>query len=329
LSGPLALLLAAFAAAGAVVLVLLRHADRLPADTPNERSLHAHAVPRGGGLAIWAGFLPAALAAPPTVSGPWGAWLLSFAAVAAVSLADDARGVPAAARFVVHFAASLVVAALIAHDIDGPAVAWTAGIALAIVWGANLYNFMDGSDGLAAAMAIAGFSAYAIGAALAGARWVAFACIALACVPFLFANRPPARIFMGDVGAVPLGFLAASFGIAGAVVGWWPAWFPALAFLPFVADATVTLGRRALRREPVWQAHRTHYYQRLNALGAGHRGTLAIYGAAMLACAAFALACLAFAPVQGWAALAIAAALHLIAFAAIDYHWRKNSPRER
>jgi hypothetical protein len=98
-------------------------------------------------------------------------------------------------------------------------------------------------------------------------------------------------------------------------------------FLPFVADATLTLALRAARRERVWLAHRSHFYQRLNTLGAGHRGTLAIYGAAMLACAAVALACLAIAPRAGPVLLAAALALHLIAFAAIDYHWRKHQAR--
>ena len=108
-------------------------------------------------------------------------------------------------------------------------------------------------------------------------------------------------MFMGDVGAVPLGFLAAALGVAGVVQNTWPAWFPVLVFLPFLADATVTLAARAFRGEPVWQAHRSHFYQRLNTLGAGHRGTLAVYAGLMLACAAFALACLILAPTQGHA----------------------------
>jgi UDP-N-acetylmuramyl pentapeptide phosphotransferase/UDP-N-acetylglucosamine-1-phosphate transferase len=199
--------------------------------------------------------------------------------------------------------------------------------AVAIVWGANLFNFMDGSDGIAAAMAIVGFGAYALAAAQAGTSWLAYAAIAVSTVPFFMTNRPPATMFMGDVGAVPLGFLAGAFGIAGAVEGTWPAWFPVLVFLPFVADATLTLALRAARRERVWLAHRSHFYQRLNTLGAGHRGTLAIYGAAMLACAAVALACLAIAPRAGPVLLAAALALHLIAFAAIDYHWRKHQAR--
>ena len=98
-------------------------------------------------------------------------------------------------------------------------------------------------------------------------------------------------MFMGDVGAVPLGLLAAALGGAGVAAGHWAPWFPLLVFLPFLADATATLALRAWRRERVWEAHRSHFYQRLHLAGAGHRGTLALYAADMLACALLALAC--------------------------------------
>lgn len=317
------LLLVAFAASAVGIAFLRRYASRLPRAAPNARSLHGGEVPRAGGIAILAGSLPVLVIATPAVAGPYWAWLIALAAVAAVSFADDIRSRPASARLAVQSAAALAVAMLI---FDGAPAAGLAA-ALAIVWGANLFNFMDGSDGLAAAMAIIGFSAYAIAARQAGAPWLCYAAIAVATLPFMLVNRPPATMFMGDVGAVPLGFLAAAFGIAGAVAGTWPAWFPLLVFLPFVADATTTLLARALRRERVWEAHRSHFYQRLNTLGAGHRGTLAIYAAAMLACAATALVCLALPRPAGAFGLAAALALHLTAFAAIDYHWRKKRRR--
>jgi len=325
---PFAAAAAAFGIAAAVTLVLLRHGARLPADRPNDRSLHAQPTPRGGGVSIWAGFLPAALVLPPPLA-QWPLWLAALLAVAAVSFADDRRGVPFGARLAVHAVAAAVVAATLRVPSAAP-LAFALAV-VAIVWGANLFNFMDGSDGLAALMAIAGFGSYAIAADHAGAGPLAATCasLAAACVPFFLANRPPAAMFMGDVGSVALGFLAASVGIAGVVQGTWPAWFPALVFLPFLADATVTLARRALAREPVWRAHRSHYYQRLHAAGAGHRGTLAVWGAAMAACAAAALASLLLAPTLGAAILAFAVALHLIGFAAIDYHWRGNRARMR
>jgi UDP-N-acetylmuramyl pentapeptide phosphotransferase/UDP-N-acetylglucosamine-1-phosphate transferase len=319
-------LAASFGLSAAVTWLMLRQRARLPADRPNERSLHRHATPRGGGLAIWAGVVPVVLASPPALAGgPW--WLGALFAVALVSFVDDLRGLSFGVRLAVHVAAAAVVAATI-HPPAAAPLAFALAVP-AIVWGANLFNFMDGSDGLAGSMAIAGFGALAVAAALGGAVSLATLCavVSAASVPFLAANRPPAALFMGDVGSVPLGFLAAALGIAGAAAGAWPLWFPALVFLPFLADATVTLARRALRGEAVWRAHRSHYYQRLHAAGAGHRGTLAVWGAAMLACASVALACLALAPAHGPLALAGMAGLHLIGFAAIDYHCGNSSAR--
>jgi UDP-N-acetylmuramyl pentapeptide phosphotransferase/UDP-N-acetylglucosamine-1-phosphate transferase len=325
-SGPVAAIVVALAVSTALVGLMLRHAGRLPADRPNERSLHDRAMPRGGGLAIWAGFLPVAVAVPPPIAG-WLLWMGALGAVALVSFADDLRGVPSAVRLVVHAVAAAAVAATIVAPTGAPAA--FALVVVAIVWGANLFNFMDGSDGLAALMAIVGYGCFAIAAVLGESGRVATACAAVvaATIPFFLANRPPASMFMGDVGSVALGFLAAALGIAGTVLGLWPAWFPALVFLPFLADSTITLGRRALRGEPVWRAHRSHYYQRLHAAGAGHRGTLAAYGVAMVACAAVAVGCLALAPDRGTVALAAMFGLHLIGFAAIDYHCEKKSAR--
>jgi len=311
--------------AGCAALALRRSARRLPAATPTDRSLHDRPVPRVGGLAIWAGFIPVALACPPAVGVATPAWLAAWAAVAAVSLVDDWRSVPPLPRLAVHATAAVGVAVAIV-GLPVAFTPWLVAVVVAsivIVWSANLFNFMDGSDGLAALMAIAGFAAYAVAAAMAGEPMQLYVALAAAAVPFLALNAPPARAFMGDVGAVPLGMLAATFGIAGCRSGTWPWWFPLLVFLPFVADASTTLVARLLRGESVLEAHRTHYYQRLHQLGAGHGGTLAIYGLVMGGTAATALAALAWAPgagawtLGGWA-LGMAAL-----FAAIDYHWKR------
>ena len=139
-------------------------------------------------------------------------------------------------------------------------------------------------------------------------------------------RAPRATMFMGDVGSIPLGFLAASFGIAGAVTGLWPAWFPVLVFLPFIADATATLARRISRGDRLSAAHRDHYYQRLNRLGAGHTGTLSLYAVLMAGTCATALGCLLAAPAWGMVALGLWCVVCSIVFAAIDYHWRKSLP---
>ena len=312
-----ALRVAAIAATAAalVLALLIRHAARLPHAQPNARSLHESPVCRVGGISIWAGWVPAMALAGVPLPGGGPAWL-AWAAIAAVSLLDDWRGVPPLPRLTVHLAAAALAAAAL------PGVGGVAGMAVAtlvIGWSANLYNFMDGSDGLAATMAVVGFAALGAGALVAGATPAAAFALAAAVLPLLVANLPPARLFMGDVGAVPLGFLAALLGIAGWGDGRWPPWFPLLVFLPFVADASVTLGARVLRRERVWEAHRSHYYQRLHQLGAGHRGTLLFYGVLMAGTGASAVFALA-ARGPGWLVLAGWSAAIAALFAGIDYH---------
>ena len=293
---------------------LLRRANLLPVATPNARSLHVGQIPRGGGLAVWAGWFAGTLWLPGDKP-----WLLPLLAVIAVSLWDDRRGVHPVVRLAVHTAAAAAWWWLAA---DG---AELLAAVIAIVWMANLYNFMDGSDGLAGLMSIVGFGAYAIAAWLAGAREAAlFAALAAATAPFLLRNAPPAQIFLGDVGSVPLGFLAAVFGITGWLSGWWPGWFPFLVFLPFVADATVTLGRRLLAGARVWEAHREHFYQRLVQIGWSHGRTLALHALLMLGAAGSALAALGWAPSLGLPFLVAWTMLLAFVYAGIEYHWRRR-----
>lgn len=297
-----------------LALAFLHSPGRLPADRPNARSLHRNPVPRGGGLAVWSGVLAGTvwLAQPLP-------WLAPLLLVVAVSLWDDRSGVPVLLRL-----AAQVVAALAWLGFSG-AVMGTLLAVLAVAWMANLYNFMDGSDGLAAAMTVVGFGAYAFAAVRAGAvdAPVSLAIVA-ATLPFLAQNWPPARIFLGDVGAVPLGFMAALLGIAGAQAGYWPAWFPVLVFLPFIGDATVTLARRFASGANVLQAHRDHYYQRLVRLGLGHRGTLVLYLALMSGTAVSAIAALPRSPATGAVVLALWVAALLLLYAGIGYYWRSN-----
>ena len=120
-----------------------------------------------------------------------------------------------------------------------------------------------------------GFSAYGVAAwsvAVDSLAATSFAVAAAAC-GFLLFNFPPAKVFMGDAGSIPLGFLSAALGIMGWEQNLWPLWFPVLLFSPFLLDASVTLARRVIRGERFWQAHREHYYQRLIRMGWGHRRT--------------------------------------------------------
>jgi len=309
--------LAAFAVALlASRLLITPRARRFALDRPNERSLHEAPVPRTGGIAVALGIAAACALAWPGLPIVLGAAL----ALAAVSFVDDLAGLPTLARLALHLAAA---AAALAFDLSaGGAVAF-ALLALALAWTANLYNFMDGSDGLAGGMAVIGFASYGLAALLSGDARLASLSVSIAAAAggFLVFNWHPARLFLGDVGSIPLGFLAGALGIAGWNRDVWPLWFPALVFAPFMADATLTLVKRLLRRERVWQAHREHYYQRLVRMGLGHRRTACVEYAAMAGCGALAL--LVFrepAAVQG-IALALAAAALGGAAVWVDWHW--------
>lgn len=301
----------AFVVCGLTLGWLLRPGRQLPMDHPNARSLHESPTPRVGGVGIMAGLIAATVTISDVSVLPFA---LPALALAALSLADDMRGLSVKLRFLVHFVAAA--GCLIALGIHGwvlvPAV-------LAVVWMTNLYNFMDGADGLAGGMATIGFSALALAAWLGGApELFAFAAsVAVAALAFLHFNFPPARVFMGDAGSIPLGFLAAVLGAVGVVDGVWSWGFPLVVFSPFIVDASVTLARRALRGEKVWQAHRSHYYQRVVLLGASHRElAVAAYGL-MLAMGALAFT-LVVRPEQNGAVLAVAAAVYLIVFVAVD-----------
>ena len=126
---------------------------------------------------------------------------------------------------------------------------------------------------------------------------------------------------MGDVGSIPLGFLAAAIGVYGWYAAYWPAWFPLLAFSPFVVDASLTLLQRAARGERFWQAHREHYYQRLIRMGLGHRRTaLAEY--ALMAAAGICACSLLRAPVFAQQLmLALWAAIYLVLAASVNKKW--------
>lgn len=277
--------LAAFFAALLVARLLLSPvARRIALDAPNERSLHRSPVPRTGGIAIAAGVAAASVLVWPGLP----VILAAAALLAVVSFVDDLLGLSTRLRLALHLGAA---AAVLAFELEVTAPLAFVVFALAIAWTANLYNFMDGADGLAGGMAVFGFGAYALAAQVVGAATLATLCASLvaASAAFLVFNWHPARLFLGDVGSVPLGFLAGALGLQGWSIGAWPIWFPLLVFAPFICDATLTLLKRLLCGERVWQAHREHYYQRLVRMGFGHRGAAYIEYAAMAACAGLAL----------------------------------------
>lgn len=270
-------------------------------DHPNERSLHSQPTPRTGGVAILVGLVSIV----PV-------WTIIFAVddsllwlavgamiIAALSFLDDRHGISVGGRLFGHLlGASLVVIGAgfgLPPLFSGmPMLPLWLGSALSIlflVWMVNLYNFMDGMDGFAAGMAVIGFGTFALLGLLAGN--LPFLALSLgitsAASGFLIFNFPPARIFMGDTGSATLGLLAGGLSLWGARDQVFPLWVAVLVFSPFIIDASATLIRRFSNGERVWQAHKSHYYQRLVLSGWGHRKTVVYEYTLMLACGLSAL----------------------------------------
>lgn len=289
-------------------------------DLPNERSLHSLPIPRVGGIGLLAGIL--AGFSMVYASLVW--WLLlPLALLFVVSLLDDIHGLPVRQRLAAHFSAA---AALVL----GSGFAAEYGVVLALfvllltVWMTNLYNFMDGSDGLAGGMTLFGFAGYGIAAWFVQDEALAILnlTIAAAALGFLFFNFHPAKIFMGDAGAIPLGFLAAGMGIWGWQRGVWGLWFPLLVFSPFIVDATVTLGKRTARGVKITEAHREHYYQRMIQMGTGHREVALFEYALMLLSGALALCWLE--QVFPWRGLLVWCAVYAAILWAVDRRWNRS-----
>lgn len=272
--------LSAFCICWLTLSTLMQCVQRLPMDHPNERSLHDTPKPRIGGLGIMVGILAASMLiyAPILLPFMLGAFVLT-----AVSLVDDYKSLPVLWRLLAHLAVAVGCVLMLPRMNIGMLVLASA----VIVWMTNLYNFMDGADGLAGGMGVIGFSAMAVAAGDVGALSLALFCaaIAAAALAFLRFNFPPARLFMGDAGAIPLGFLAAALAVYGVTQDYWPTLFPVMVFSPFILDASVTLIKRGVRGEKIWCAHREHYYQWLVRMGWSHRKLALAAYALMLACA--------------------------------------------
>jgi Fuc2NAc and GlcNAc transferase len=260
---------------GLLTAVLRRYAlARSLMDVPNARSSHTVPTPRGGGVAIVLSVLLAlpllhamGMVATQHVWGLLGAGGL----VALVGFLDDHGHIAARWRLLAHFAAAAWALAWLGGlpplDLLGTTVepGWVGSglAAVYLVWVLNLYNFMDGIDGIASVEAIC------VGAGGAALYWLngqpALAVLPLvlaaAVAGFLYWNFPPARIFMGDAGS---GFLGIALGVMSLQAGWVSPdlfWSWTILLGVFVTDATVTLLRRLLRGEKVYQAHRSHAYQ--------------------------------------------------------------------
>lgn len=289
-------------------------------DIPNERSLHTSPTPRTGGVGLMVGVLTGWSLMHSIL--PW--WLvLPLILLFVVSLLDDMRNLPVRQRFLAHLlAGGLLIAG------SGIFAKYGALAALAMllltVWMINLFNFMDGSDGLAGGMAMVGFAFYGTAALLAHDH--AFAMlnysISAAALGFLCFNFPPAKIFMGDAGSIPLGFLAAALGLWGWQQGYWAAWFPLLVFSPFIIDASVTLLKRAMRGAKITEAHREHYYQRTIQMGWSHRAVALMEYALMLCVGISALAVLHYG--SFWLVICAWGGIYGFLMRKIDANWKRS-----
>jgi UDP-N-acetylmuramyl pentapeptide phosphotransferase/UDP-N-acetylglucosamine-1-phosphate transferase len=257
--------------------------------------LHGTPTPRIGGLVLNPAWLL-------TCALLWSAGAVSFGslptavglvwlALFAVSALDDANPLSVWLRLPAHLLASGIGVWALFDAVAAPLAPWLWLIyTFAVAWSMNLFNFMDGSNGLAGGMTLIGFAALALAAHPADpVLTVICLAVAGAALGFLLFNFGTARVFLGDAGSVPIGALAALVGTAGIARGTWSPYLPIMVFLPFIADATLTLTRRLARREPIWQAHRQHGYQKLIQLGWSHRkvaasayGLMAVLGLAAL-----------------------------------------------
>ena len=272
-------LIAAFVASLLATRLLIGFlARRNIIDAPNHRSSHTVPTPRGGGIApvavIAAGLICLSLVGPHD-----DAWLVPVGAIvllAAISFIDDFVSLSPLLRLVVHLAVICGVLIVVPGAVQVlpdtvPAPITLALIAVAWLWFVNLYNFMDGIDGILSVETICVCLGIWVVRHIAGAddtAWPVPLLVAAAVAGFAVWNRPPARIFAGDVGSVPLGFVVGWLLIELAAVGQ----LAAALILPgyYLADATITLFKRLLRGEKIWRAHREHFYQRAVQGGLSH-----------------------------------------------------------
>ena len=298
-----------------VLIPILRRRDLL--DYPNARSSHHTPTPRGGGIAVTGSVLLTWIALRRTglVTQNMLGVLVGAGELAIVSWIDDRRGLSPGVRLLAH-AIAVMTGIMALPAADNPLAAWLgpvlyyAVVAVIWIWWLNLYNFMDGIDGLAASEAAAigaGLLLFAsVGQGLDPQAAVLAAAILGAAIGFLIWNWSPARVFLGDVGSVPLGYVTGFLLLDLATRGSWR--IALILPLYFLADATITLFRRLLRGERVWQAHRQHLYQLAARNGLSHAAVVKrVIGANLLL-----IGC-GWAAENGWSEVSLAAALAIVA----------------
>lgn len=255
--------------------VLRRYAlARSLMDIPNNRSSHSVPTPRGGGVAIVLSFLVASPLLTFLVDVPWSyIWALwgAGALIAVIGFLDDHGHIAARWRLLAHFSASIWALAwlgglppvkLLGVDFN---LSWVGHFfaVFYLVWMLNLYNFMDGIDGIASVQAVSACLGACVIYWLSGdvsLIWMPLL-LAVAVLGFLYWNFPPARIFMGDAGSGFLGLILGLFSLQAAWTSSRFLWVWLILLGVFIVDSTFTLARRLLRGDKVYEAHRSHAYQ--------------------------------------------------------------------
>jgi len=251
---------------------------------PGERQSHRHATPTGGGLGLVFSFIVSAIILQVFLPLPgfwWQNMLPGVLLLAAIGWLDDKRPVSTRLRLLVQLIAAVW---LLGFDcLSGPLmqIGVCAILLVALLWLMNLYNFMDGSNGMAGFQGV--FSGLIMSALFFAAGEHAIALLALlvaaVCAGFLPLNFPQAKVFMGDVASVPLGFVFGALAIYGLRSGAMGSAMAILIMAVFVVDATLTLLARAIRGERWYTAHNQHIYQRLIVQGWSHARVLMVYQA--------------------------------------------------
>ena len=295
---------AAIAISVAIITTILPWLQRIALAKPNARSSHSVPTPQGGGIAVIAATIIAAAGAlylsAPAASAPASllALLAAVIVIAAVGATDDIRPIGVAPRFFLQaFSVALVIFAL-PNDLRVapfmPVVVERLLLTVGGLWFVNLVNFMDGLDWMTVAEVVPITAALSIFGALGllpAAPIIISLALCGAMIGFAYFNRPVAKLFLGDVGSLPIGLLlgwllvqlAGRGGLAAAI----------LLPLYYLADATITLARRLIRGEKIWQAHRSHFYQRATDRGFTVRQVVAHVFAVNVALAALAFVTLA------------------------------------
>jgi UDP-N-acetylmuramyl pentapeptide phosphotransferase/UDP-N-acetylglucosamine-1-phosphate transferase len=251
---------------------------------PGERQSHQHATPTGGGLGLVFSIIVTTLCLELMLSLPdfwWQKVLPGVLLLTIIGWRDDKNPVSSLLRLLIQLAVSVWLVGFGWWEFTFKEIVFWSGVTVAMIWLMNAYNFMDGSNGMAGFQGVFAGTVMAVLFQTGGEHTMALIAlvVAAACVGFLPLNFPRARVFMGDVSSVPLGFIFGAFAVYGIKTGSMSAILSILVMSVFFVDATLTLLSRAFRGERWYTAHAQHVYQRLIASGWTHSRVLVVYQA--------------------------------------------------